>query len=71
MQINESQNIIAFLGCKLNQNKYDVYGWIDLVNKTVEIRYTETSYGNNLHMERILHISLMEKYHAGIWRLVY
>ena len=52
MQINESQNIIAFLGCKLNQNKYDVYGWIDLVNKTVEIRYTETSYGNNLHMEK-------------------
>lgn len=52
MQVNGSQDMFVFLGCKLNQNKYDVYGLIDMINETVEIRHTENLYGNCLHIEK-------------------
>lgn len=51
MYLNEKENRIAFLGQVINQDKKNVYGWIDLKDNSVEIKDTENSYGNNLHME--------------------
>lgn len=52
MQVNEEQDKIVFLGCELEQDKKNVYGWIDLKKETVELQYTETAYGNHLYLEK-------------------
>ncbi len=51
MYVNQKQNRIAFLGQVIGQDKKDVYGWIDLENQSVEVKNTENSYGNHLHMQ--------------------
>ena len=49
MELSSDENRLAFLGCEVNQDQYDVYGYIDLKNQEVVMKQTANAYGNTLH----------------------
>ncbi|RDU24897.1 hypothetical protein [Anaerosacchariphilus polymeriproducens] len=51
MEVSTDKKRVAFVGCELDQDKYLLYGIIDLENKEITTKQTENAYGSNLHIQ--------------------